>query len=110
MMRLIALILLVGLLGEPALAQDGISTLMMNAERPLINEEAAKKMARIVIKTYYNRENFIPSHRASVLEEPDAWSVTFRNKNKTSDLYAMGFQTVTLRIGKKDGCILSVSR
>lgn len=96
--------------GEPVLAQDGIASLLMNAERPLIDREAAKKIARIVLKTYYGRESFIPSHRSVVDEEPTAWKVTFKNKNTTSDLYGLGFQAATLRISKKDGAILSISR
>lgn len=108
--RLALACLFLGIAGEPALAQDGIASLLMNAERPLINQEAAKKIARIVLKTYYGRESFIPSHRATVEEEPTAWRVTFKNKNTTSDLYELGFRAATLRISKKDGAILSVSR
>lgn len=108
--RLALACLFSGFSGGPALAQDGIASLLMNAERPLIDKEAAKKIARIVIETHYDRESFIPSHRPAVDEEPAAWRVTFKNENRRSDLYELGFRTATLRIAKKDGAILSISR
>ena len=96
--------------GDPALAQDAIASILINAERPLINQEAAKRIARIVLETYYGREGFIPSHRFVIEEETTAWKVTFENRNTASDLYKLGFRTATLRISKTDGAVLSISR
>lgn len=108
--RLALALLFLVIRGGPALAQDGIDSLLINAERPLINQEAAKKIARIVLKTYYGRDGFIPSHRAVVDEDSTSWRVTLKNKNSKSDLYNLGFRAATLRISKKDGAILSISR